>query len=232
MYEGQTLDWSHKILRRAEPWLGRPKSPLVLKELAWRVINWVINCGKSNPISFALRPIAMSAKLRVAIGINLALLVLGMGILGPLPIMADNTGGPMSLLATLPEISVSTHETTQIPLKKYHISQGFWALHSGIDMASDTGEPIRAIMPGVVSKVEKNWFGYGNMVMVKHSDEYESLYAHMSKTLVSVGQIVDNGTVLGLVGSTGRSTGPHLHLEVYENGKIINPAIILGIPTK
>jgi murein DD-endopeptidase MepM/ murein hydrolase activator NlpD len=226
------MDWTHKVLKRAERWLGHPTSPLPVKELAWRVINWVIKCGASNPISFALRPIAMSSKLRMAVGINLAVLAVSIGFLGPLPTMADNSGGQLSLITLQPEISLSTPTAVQLPLVSFYVSQGFWTWHSGVDMATDSGEPIRPIMTGVVTKVEKNWFGYGNMVIVKHNHEYESLYAHMSKILVTEGQEVFFDTVLGLVGTTGRSTGPHLHLEIYENGKIINPAPILGFETK
>jgi hypothetical protein len=222
-------DWKMMILKRAERWLGKPKSPLVVKEMAWRLINWVVSCGVSNPVSFVLRPLVMSSGLRTAVGINLVILVVGLGIWGPLPTMAENTGGQLTMVTGETEISLSTPVGVQIPIKSYVISQGFWAFHAGIDMASDVGEPIRPIMSGVVSKVEKNWFGYGNMVIVKHSSEYESLYAHMSKILVTEGQEVGSDSILGLVGNTGRSTGPHLHLEIHEHGQPINPANILGI---
>jgi hypothetical protein len=224
--EGQLTaeNWASRVLRRAERFLGRPTYPIMVKEMAWRLINWVIRCGSSNPISFFFRPLVMSSKLRAMVGLNLVILVVVIGFLGPMPTSADNT--------VLPEITLGTNVTIQLPLKNFVVSQGYWGFHSGVDMATDSGEPIRPIMTGVVAKVEKNWFGYGNMVIVKHNETFESLYAHMSKILVTEGQSVGFETVLGLVGSTGRSTGPHLHLEIHENGKTINPEPILGIKAK
>jgi murein DD-endopeptidase MepM/ murein hydrolase activator NlpD len=67
------------------------------------------------------------------------------------------------------------------------------------------------------------------MIVVSHGPEFESLYAHLSKINVFVGQEVNTGTIIGLSGSTGRSTGPHLHLEIHQDGKLINPALILGV---
>jgi len=232
--ESQLLvkDWAHLVLRRAEPWLGRPTSPLAVKEMAWRLIHRGIRCGTSNPLSFAIRPVVMSGKLRTAVGIYLAILAVVVAVLVPMPTMAENTGGQIGILTGEPAISLATPAGVQVPIKNFTISQGFWALHPGIDMTSEIGVPIHPIMAGVVIKAEENWFGYGNMVIVKHSDEYESLYAHMSKIMVSEGQEVSVDTVLGLVGITGRSTGPHLHLEIHENGKPVNPATILDLVIK
>ncbi|WP_294428769.1 peptidoglycan DD-metalloendopeptidase family protein [uncultured Treponema sp.] len=98
--------------------------------------------------------------------------------------------------------------------------------HTGIDMACPTGTPIRAAMSGKVVYV--GWSNiFGNYVIISHGNGYQSLYGHMSKTLVKKGQGVDQNTRIGLVGSTGYSTGPHLHFTVYKNGNLVDPLSLL-----
>jgi len=96
-------------------------------------------------------------------------------------------------------------------------------MHAGIDFSAKTGTPIYASGDGVVNRVQNAGSGYGNNVMVNHGYGYETLYAHMSKILVKPGQKVKKGQKIGLVGSTGSSTGPHLHYEVHYKGQPINP---------
>jgi murein DD-endopeptidase MepM/ murein hydrolase activator NlpD len=84
-------------------------------------------------------------------------------------------------------------------------------------------------MKGIVTKTEYNWFGYGNMIVVSHGPDFESLYAHLSKIDVKVGEQVTTDSIIGLSGSTGHSTGPHLHLEIHQDGKAIDPAPVLGL---
>lgn len=94
--------------------------------------------------------------------------------------------------------------------------------HTGIDMACPTGTPIRSAMSGKV--VYAGWSNiFGNYVIVSHGNGYQTLYGHMSKILAKKGQQVDQNTKIGLVGSTGYSTGPHLHFTVYKNGKLVDP---------
>ncbi|MCR4821887.1 MAG: M23 family metallopeptidase [Treponema sp.] len=98
--------------------------------------------------------------------------------------------------------------------------------HTGIDMACPTGTPIRAAMSGKV--VYTGWSNiFGNYVIINHGNGYQSLYGHMSKISVKKGQSVDSSTRVGLVGSTGYSTGPHLHLTIYKNGKLVDPLTLL-----
>ncbi|CAM4085371.1 Peptidase M23 domain-containing protein [Novosphingobium lubricantis] len=94
--------------------------------------------------------------------------------------------------------------------------------HKGIDLAAPTGTPIRASADGVVEKAE--WFGgYGLFVQLDHGGAMETRYGHMSRVAVAEGQQVRKGDVIGYVGSTGRSTGPHLHYEVRVSGEAVNP---------
>jgi murein DD-endopeptidase MepM/ murein hydrolase activator NlpD len=88
--------------------------------------------------------------------------------------------------------------------------------HEGMDYAKPAGTPILSVGAGTVVKSGEAWDGYGNSVFVDHGNGYLTHYAHMSKTAVSYGQKVKTGQVLGYEGSTGDSTGPHLHFEVHK----------------
>lgn len=89
---------------------------------------------------------------------------------------------------------------------------------------------MRPVMAGTVEAIQYSGFAYGNAVLVRHGDNFSSLYAHLSKITVSEDQKVDLHTVIGEVGSTGRSSGDHLHLEIRENGRPINPLSMLPKP--
>ena len=95
--------------------------------------------------------------------------------------------------------------------------------HNGIDMASYEGKSIYAALAGTVTTA--GWSNtYGNYVIVTHHSGYKTLYGHMSQILVKKGQWVSTDTILGKVGNTGLSTGPHLHFTVFKNGVAINPS--------
>jgi murein DD-endopeptidase MepM/ murein hydrolase activator NlpD len=102
----------------------------------------------------------------------------------------------------------------------YRISK----MHTGLDFTADTGTEIYATGDGVVESVDSRLSGYGQHVIVQHGYGYQTLYAHMSRIGVTAGQQVKRGQVIGYVGSTGASTGPHLHYEVIKNGEKVDPA--------
>ncbi len=127
------------------------------------------------------------------------------------------------------------------PLKYYRITSGFgirfhpilkrWRPHHGIDYAAPYGTPVHAVASGRV--ISAGWRGgYGRAVVIKHRNGYSTLYGHLSRILVRVGQHVEQGQTIGLVGSTGLSTGPHLHYEVRHYGRRINPALIRSEPER
>lgn len=95
--------------------------------------------------------------------------------------------------------------------------------HKGIDVAATTGTPIVACADGTVTYSSYNDGGYGNLVIIDHGNGVESYYGHCSKLLVSAGQVVKAGDLIAKVGSTGRSTGSHLHFEIRINGSQVNP---------
>jgi murein DD-endopeptidase MepM/ murein hydrolase activator NlpD len=96
-------------------------------------------------------------------------------------------------------------------------------LHTGTDFSAPTGTPIYATGDGKVSTYKRSRAGYGNHIVIDHGYGYQTLYAHMSKVDVKRGQKVKRGDVIGYIGSTGRSTAPHLHYEVIKDGRKINP---------
>lgn len=97
--------------------------------------------------------------------------------------------------------------------------------HKGIDIAAPTGTPIYACGDGTVTRA--GWSnGYGNLVVISHGNGVETYYGHCSQLYVTKGQTVSSGSKIAAVGSTGRSTGPHLHLEIRKNGSQINPQTI------
>ncbi len=96
------------------------------------------------------------------------------------------------------------------------------SFHGGIDIAGEKRSEIKAALDGKVKFVGYRG-GYGNVVVLSHGDGYETLYGHLEKPLVREGDILKRGDLLGLLGSTGRSTGPHVHFELHKNGKKIDP---------
>ncbi|MGL4610614.1 MAG: peptidoglycan DD-metalloendopeptidase family protein [Trueperaceae bacterium] len=108
-----------------------------------------------------------------------------------------------------------------------NLGMGTASFHSAIDVAAPSGTPIIASRTGTVIYSDWSNQGFGNLVKIQHSDGNETWYAHQSEIWVSVGQAVKQGETLGLVGSTGLSTGPHLHFELHEGGQAVDPLVYL-----
>ena len=123
------------------------------------------------------------------------------------------------------------------PLKKARITSRFdyrvnpvtgrYVFHTGMDLGAAQGSDIMAMKAGKVISAKYNG-GYGKVVIIEHSDGIRTLYAHCSKLLVKAGEKVRKGQVIALVGSTGNSTGPHLHIEFRKGGKKYDPEWVLG----
>ena len=107
------------------------------------------------------------------------------------------------------------------------VSQEFHSGHPGIDITAPLGSKILPLKKGRVLVVGISSFGYGRYVEVDHGDNLVTLYAHMGKIQVEEGDEVDVDRALGEVGLTGRTTGPHLHMEIYEKGNRLNPRTFL-----
>jgi murein DD-endopeptidase MepM/ murein hydrolase activator NlpD len=111
---------------------------------------------------------------------------------------------------------------------RFHPILGYRRMHAGLDLAAAYGSPIVAAADGRV--VSAGWSGgYGNLVRLAHADGVQTMYGHMSRIAAASGSYVRRGQVIGYVGSTGLSTGPHLHYEVLKNGRPVNPASIKAL---
>ena len=104
---------------------------------------------------------------------------------------------------------------------------GLEAFHKGVDFAGSPGSPVVAVAAGVVTWAGERT-GYGKLIEINHGDGFTTRYAHNERTLVTVGQTVKRGERIALMGSTGRSTGPHVHFEVLRNGRQVNPLSFIG----
>lgn len=130
------------------------------------------------------------------------------------------------LLKTIPAIQpVQNEDLTRVasgygmrmhPILKYR------RMHNGMDFTANIGTPIYATGDGTVTKVGLG-SGYGRMVIIEHGFGYKTYYAHMSKYNTKVGRKVKRGEIIGYVGNSGLSAGPHLHYEVWKNGRVMNP---------
>lgn len=131
------------------------------------------------------------------------------------------------LLAGIPAIQpVSNRDLTRIASGfGYRIDPVYKVakFHAGLDFAAPQGTPIYATADGVVKQADYNEGGYGNHVVINHGYGYETLYGHMYKIKAHVGDHVKRGEIIGYVGNTGKSTGPHCHYEVHKNGQHVDP---------
>jgi murein DD-endopeptidase MepM/ murein hydrolase activator NlpD len=99
--------------------------------------------------------------------------------------------------------------------------------HQGVDISCSSGTPIKASDAGKVIYSGNTIKGYGNMVILRHSEEYVTVYAHNQVNLVDEGDRIEKGQIIGKVGQTGRATGPHLHFEIRRNNKPVDPLLYL-----
>ena len=151
----------------------------------------------------------------------------------------DAAGGQLSVL----EMLLFNRELdrnavpSRSPVAASYITSGFGrradpfgrgaAWHKGIDFSARTGDTVMAVADGVISYSGVR-SGYGNVVEIDHGNGYVTRYAHNSRNVVQVGDLVRSGQKVARAGSTGRSTGAHVHFEVWENGRVVNPRKFLG----
>ena len=151
----------------------------------------------------------------------------------------DASGGQLSVLESLLFNRKLDQAATpsRTPIANSYITSGFGgradpfgggaAFHKGIDFHASIGDPVLAVADGVVSYAGQR-SGYGNVIEIDHGNGYVTRYAHNSRLLVRVGELVHRGDQVARAGSTGRSTGAHVHFEVWMNGRVINPSRFLG----
>ena len=180
-----------------------------------------------HPLSRVCRYLFESKKIKKFLGFNLTAVIVFASMVGsPISAFSDN---PEAEVVTLSPVvaQLTTIHSVRVPLDSFEVTQGYHLLHRAIDLNGNLGEPVYPIMNGIVEDTAYSRFSYGNHIIINHGSGFKSLYAHLAKIVVQKGQEVDKNTVIGTVGSTGWSTGSHLHLEVYDNGKAFNPLTIL-----
>jgi len=135
---------------------------------------------------------------------------------------------PLPALSTVPEQYAGA---LRWPLDAGIVSSEYgerWGkMHKGLDIAADVGEPVYAIADGEVIYAGDGLRGYGNVVIIRHDRKTSSLYAHNSELKVKVGDQVKQGSVVSLLGSTGHSTGPHVHFEIRDGDVAVSPRSVL-----
>lgn len=179
-----------------------------------------------SKVSRFFRQIFERKSFHALLGGNLAILVVATNVLIPGAQALDFTE-PEIVTIEVTQTPISTEQGIRFPVEDAPISQGYNLFHKGVDIDGVTGDPVYPVMAGVVEKVSRSDFWYGNSVLLDHGNSVKSFYAHLNRVTVRPGGEVDLTTQIGEVGATGRAFGDHLHFEVYKNGQVINPYLIL-----
>lgn len=196
------------------------------------ILNILPKTRTSNPVSKFVRPMFEKKSIKSVLGgvISMTSLVSGMVLL---PMDQNVVAANIQTLDT--EIPLDTQKSFANVLPGYTgVSQRFHYGHPGIDLTAPLGSSIFPIKDGVVKKVSYLRYGYGRVVWIDNGNDIVSLYGHMGKVFVEEGDKVTTDRPIGEIGLTGKTTGPHLHLEVIRNGLNINPLpyMTLGVENK
>jgi murein DD-endopeptidase MepM/ murein hydrolase activator NlpD len=171
----------------------------------------------------------------------IALLVLGsLGLIGTLisdalamvsEVLGSECRSGLQMVYATQQFSIGEAQAGEISLQwptRGRVSQRAWTCHHAIDVAAPIGVPVYAAAAGqVVVAGETEYPGYGRMVVIRHADGYQTLYGHLSASYVLAGEHVTRGEMVGRMGSTGRSTGSHLHFEVSRGSWLLDPMTLL-----
>ena len=190
-------------------------------------LSQIMNIKSGSKVSRFFRYIFEHKRIQKILGTNIALMVLATSFIPNDTLGMETTE---SSIVAETSISVSTERGVQYPVEQIRITQGYKLFHPGIDIDGITGDPIKPIKAGFVEAISRSKYAYGNAIIINHGNQLTSLYAHLSKILVSEGQEVTINTIIGEMGATGRSFGDHLHLEIRDHGTPINPMSILPYP--
>ena len=183
---------------------------------------WLPKTRLANPVSKLLRPLFEAKKAKAAFGglLSAASFVLAVGVY---PSMGQSPVSALEPVMVPVEIETTVAGPAKLLPDMKTISQGFWSAHPGIDITAPKGSPIYPIRSGKVVEISISLYNYGRSVTIDHGDGTTSLYAHMGKIYVDEGDEVTETEPLGEVGMSGRTSGPHLHLEVRKDGVPQNP---------
>ncbi len=178
-----------------------------------------------NKLSRLGRIIFERKNIRRILGSNLAVAVIATSLI-PTTTSAEALEAEPTII-TENSVNLSTERAVAFPVRKIILTQGYRLFHPGLDLDGVTGDTINPIMDGEVTDIQYSRFAYGNAIIIAHTNGLESLYAHLSKIEVKKGDKVTTLTKIAEMGSTGHSSGDHLHLEVRKNGHPVNPFTVL-----
>src|ERR1035437_5466427 len=206
-----------KLVKRRKPLLAEPILPIP------EIVNKKYR--KGTLVGRMVRYFADHKNARKVLTTNFAILAIaGSFIPQTTKIQAQGTVGPI--------IETQTNLTTQLgmqyPVENVKVNQGYSFFHQAVDLGGALGTPIKPIMPGVVSYAGWDNSGYGNLIVLDHKNNLQSYYAHLSKIEVKTGDVITMSSEIGKLGNTGHATGPHLHLEIHQNGIFLNPLTVLS----
>jgi murein DD-endopeptidase MepM/ murein hydrolase activator NlpD len=179
---------------------------------------------RGNKVSRFFRHIFEHNKIQRILGTNLAILAIASTFVPSSHPFSEEIQD--SVIVQSPTV-FTTEIAIQYPVEFVRVTQGYRFYHPAVDLDGLTGDPIFPIMSGKVEGVQYSKYGYGNAVLVGHREGIISFYAHLSRIFVGKDQEVTTSTILGEMGATGRAYGDHLHLEIFQNGKPINPLTFL-----
>jgi murein DD-endopeptidase MepM/ murein hydrolase activator NlpD len=206
-----------KLIRRRKPLLAEPLLPTKA------VVNKKYRTGTFT--GKLVRYFADHKNIRKVFAANFAIIAV-LASFAPQTTKVQAQGSGDVIIET--QTNLVTQKGMQYPVGTVKINQGYGFFHPAVDLGGVKGDPIKPVMPGVVSYAGWDYSGYGNLVILSHTNGFESYYAHLSKIEVKTGQTVDMNTEIGKMGATGHATGPHLHLEIHQNGVSLNPLTVLS----
>ncbi len=196
-------------------------------------LSEIRNIRSGSRISRVVRHFTDKLNIKAILGGNITLMVLAAGMVAPQSNTIIAQAQPEAQIMPADNTHVTTEVNIRYPMEKFSFNQGFSSYHPGVDLGDPIGTPVFPVENGDVLTTEYDKFGYGNSIVVAHKDGIATRYAHLSRIDVRPGDPVTTSTQIGLTGNTGRSTGPHLHLEVRKNSVPLNPIAFLGpIPVK
>lgn len=179
---------------------------------------------KGSKVSRFFKHIFEHKSIKKILGANIALAIVAASFI---PVNAGFDSEAEQTLVSAEITNFTTERGVQYPTQNVAITQGYRFFHPGIDFDGITGDSIYPVMAGRIEAISYSRYNYGNAIIINHGSNLTSLYAHLNRIFVEEGQEVTTKTVIGEMGATGRSYGDHLHLEVRDHGRAINPYSVL-----
>lgn len=185
---------------------------------------------KGSKVSRLGKEIFQYKKIKTVLGANLVLLAFSASFISSPVSALDYLSQKEIISLSSGPVEAKTEKTeVRLPVKEFHLTQGFSFFHQGVDLDGQTGDPIYPIMKGKIESIINERFGLGKHIIINHGSGLRSVYGHLSQIEVKIGEEVDTEKEIGKMGNTGHSFGDHLHLEIIDNGRHINPLTVLPV---